>query len=161
MLRASDLLKAFAHLLREVPAAFPRFFSLLLRRIRDCWRRRTGPDQALHCLPIPAGVWLQPGVGRRDDPVLARQLRRGIPGSPAGGSDDPRLSLMCVIAQTVSPMECSVCNAALRASATDGRGVRAELFSHTKFGKVKGRIINACGPVVDALELECCYRRAG
>ena len=54
------MLKAFAHLLREVPAAFPRFFSLLLRRVRDCWRRRTGPDQALHCLPIPAGVWLQP-----------------------------------------------------------------------------------------------------
>jgi hypothetical protein len=56
----NDLLEAFAHLLREVSSAFPRFLTLLLRRLRDCWRQRTGPDQATPCLPIPAGVWLQP-----------------------------------------------------------------------------------------------------
>ncbi len=55
-----DLLDAFAQLLREVPAAFPRFFKLLIARLRDCWRQRTGPDPATCCLPIPAGVWLQP-----------------------------------------------------------------------------------------------------
>lgn len=55
-----DLLEALWHLVREVPAAFPRFFALLYRRLRDCLHQRTGPDPAMHCLPIPAGVWLQP-----------------------------------------------------------------------------------------------------
>jgi hypothetical protein len=60
VLGLGDLWAALAHLLREVPAAFPRFLRLLLARLRDCWRRRTGPDPGTCCLPVPAGVWLQP-----------------------------------------------------------------------------------------------------
>ena len=57
---ANDILNAFLGMLHEVVSAFPRLFTMLLRRLRDCWHKRTGPDQAMRCLPIPAGVWLQP-----------------------------------------------------------------------------------------------------
>jgi len=56
----NEFLKALVDMLQEVASAFLRLFPLLCRRLRDCWRQRTGPDQALPCLPIPAGVWLRP-----------------------------------------------------------------------------------------------------
>jgi hypothetical protein len=59
-LKPRDFLDALRHLLQEVPSAFPRLMRLLWRRLRDCWRKRTAPDPAYPCLPIPAGVWLQP-----------------------------------------------------------------------------------------------------
>lgn len=54
------MLEAFLSMLQEIAAAFPRLLALLWRKVRDCYRDRTGPDPAVPCLPIPAGVWLQP-----------------------------------------------------------------------------------------------------
>lgn len=52
--------KAFLHILRELPAALPAFVMILMRRCRRFRERFKEESQALPCLPIPAGIWLQP-----------------------------------------------------------------------------------------------------
>jgi hypothetical protein len=52
--------KALLHILREVPHSFWALIQLILRRLRRFCQRREKGQQSLPCLPIPAGVWLQP-----------------------------------------------------------------------------------------------------
>jgi hypothetical protein len=52
--------KALLHILREVPHSFWALIQLIVRRLRRFCQRREKGQQSLPCLPIPAGVWLQP-----------------------------------------------------------------------------------------------------
>jgi hypothetical protein len=54
------LWKALLHILREVPASFWALVQLILRRLRRFHERVDHGQEALPCLPIPSGVWLQP-----------------------------------------------------------------------------------------------------
>lgn len=52
--------KALLHIVRELPASFHAFVMLIIRRCRRFHERLKEGSQELPCLPIPAGVWLQP-----------------------------------------------------------------------------------------------------
>lgn len=65
-----DMLRALLSTVQEIAAAFPRLFMLLWRKLCDCLRRRTGPDPAVPCLPISAGVWLQADAYLYSQPAL-------------------------------------------------------------------------------------------
>ena len=52
--------KAFLHIALELPASFLAFILLIIRRCRRFRERFEEGSQSLPCLPIPAGVWLQP-----------------------------------------------------------------------------------------------------